>query len=140
MKKLIAVTLIALSSFGLTKYVKESANTVLFPGAIVPITKTCLNEDGDLQTIFKVQLYETKYIGKDREVKVPTVKKFLTTPVDYVETVCVRYGKNDCKKFEKVNKSYPMVSTVKYYEVIERRETSSERLIKTASFEVPNCK
>lgn len=143
MKKIIIAMLITASSFALTKYIKESANTVMFPGAIVPITKTCLNDDGDLQTTFAVQLYETKYIGKDREVKIPTVKKFLTTPVDYVETVCVQFGNNNgphCRKYSKIAKSYPMISTVKYYEVTERRETTSEKLVKTTTFEVPECK
>lgn len=143
MKKIIIAALVTVSSFALNTYVKESANTVLFPGSIMPITKTCLNEDGDLQTLSAIQLYETRYIGRNREVKVPTVKKFLTTPVDYVETVCVQYGNNNgphCRKFEKVAKSYPLISTVKYYEVKERKNSTSEKLIKTVTFQVPECK
>ncbi len=143
MKKFIVVAFIALTSFARNSYVKQSANTVIFPGAIVPITSTCLNTDGDLQTTFKVQLYKTVRAGRDRDIQVPTEKKFLITPVDYIQTVCVKFGgKNGphCRKYEKVAKSYPMVSTVKYYKVTETRNNSTEKLIKTESFEVPSCK
>ncbi|EQC47390.1 hypothetical protein [Bacteriovorax sp. Seq25_V] len=142
MKKFILVALVAVTSFARNTYVRESANTVLFPGAIVPITSTCLNNDGDLQTTFKVQLYKIVRTSKEREVRIPTEKKFLVTPVDYVQNVCVQYGNRnqDCVKFEKVAKSYPMVSKVEFYKVTETRNSSSEKLIRTELFEVPNCK
>lgn len=138
MKKFMAVALLVLGTQAMA-FVETSANTVLFPGSIVKITDTCLNADGDLRTNFKVQQYKI-IRKKNNDVYIPTVKKYLTTSVDYTQRVCVDYGKENCKSWETVYKTYPMTSTVDYYEVKRRRNSDVKKYLYSVEFTVPACK
>jgi len=136
MKKLVVLALMSVSVFA---FERVSSPTVLFPGVIIPLHLTCLNDNGDLQSTFMVQRYKRVDRG-DNSYEVPTFKEFVTTPVNYTRTECVDYGKNHCEEYRTFNKSYPLTTTVKIYEVERRRENDVERLVRTEEFSVPACK
>lgn len=136
MKKLIVLALMSVSVFA---FERVSAPTVMFPGTIIPLHLTCLNDNGDLQSTFMVQRYERVDRGDD-SYEVPTFKEFVTTPLNYTRTECVDYGKEGCERYETFSKTYPTTTTLKIYEVTRGSERDSERLVRTESFTVPACK
>ncbi|EQC47788.1 hypothetical protein M899_2155 [Bacteriovorax sp. BSW11_IV] len=143
MKKMIATlaSLVSVASFAYGySYTETSSPTVIFPqGVITYMENVCLNDAGDLQTKFAIQLYRTVY-GKERNTKIPTVKKVLTTSVDYSMNECVKYNKNGCVKTVEVNKSYPLTFKLETYKVTQKKNGDVKKLIKSELVDVPACK
>lgn len=137
MKKLIVLAL-ALVSASVFAYPVAESVSVHFGSTTVQLHKTCLNADGDLQTLVKVKKYQ--YIAP-RDMYVLISDDYLTTPVSYTVTTCKLFNHiGECLEQASYEKSYPLSGNIMTYDYMKiNKDQEIKKLIGITEFSVPAC-
>lgn len=141
--KLSIVTLTLTAASSVFAYVETSAPTIQFQGTKTSYSNICLSDSSEIRTKNKVQMYKRVNYGRRGIVRVPTVKKFLFTPVDYVKEVCVkkRYARGEriCLETETRNLSHPLDYVETKVQVRGGGDRTFRKIISETVKSVPYC-